>query len=127
MSLSSRITQLRTDLGMSQNQLAKLMDVSRQAVSKWENGLSTPDPAKMLLLAEVLKTDLVYLTTGDRQVQKEVIEKIVEIPVEVPIIQYVDRVTVKRIVRKQYRRHPVEYLIMVLLGIIIGFLIGRML
>lgn len=124
MSFSNRIIQLRTDMGMSQNQLAKLMNVSRQAVSKWENGLSTPDPAKMLLLAEVLNTDLGYLTTGEHQIQTEVVEKIVEVPVEVPVVQYVDHVTVKRVVRKQYRRHPVEYVLMVLLGMIIGFLIG---
>ena len=64
MSLSQRIIELRNKLGMSQNQLAKAMDVSRQAVSKWENGQSTPDAARMLRLAEILDTDLEYLTTG---------------------------------------------------------------
>ena len=38
MSLGERITELRKACGLSQYQLAKEMEVSRQAVSKWENG-----------------------------------------------------------------------------------------
>ena len=64
MSLGERITKLRKERNISQNQLAEFMEVSRQAVSKWENDLSTPDPAKMIRLADVLDTDLEYLTSG---------------------------------------------------------------
>ena len=44
MSIGERITELRKAASLSQGQLAERMDVSRQAVSKWENDLSTPDP-----------------------------------------------------------------------------------
>ena len=54
MSLGERITELRNAKNISQSQLAKAMDVSRQAVSKWENGQSTPDPTKMIKLADFL-------------------------------------------------------------------------
>lgn len=43
MSLGERITELRTLCGMSQMELAEAMNVSRQAVSKWENDQSSPD------------------------------------------------------------------------------------
>ena len=92
MSIGQRITQLRTERNMSQNQLAKAMEISRQAVSKWENGQSTPDATKMIKLAEVLDTDVEFLTTGRQvvpsrppgvltEVQTVEVEKIVEKPV----------------------------------------------
>lgn len=127
MGLPERIIQLRTEASMSQGQLAKRMDVSRQAVSKWENGLSTPDPGKMLLLAEILNTDLMYLTTGKVSPIPEPIEKIVEVPVEVPVVQFVDRISVQRVVRKQYIRNPLEYALVGILGVAIGILIGLLL
>ena len=64
MSVGERIAELRKNENISQVQLAKLLSVSRQAVSKWETGQSLPDSMKMILLAEVLKTDVEYLTTG---------------------------------------------------------------
>ena len=130
MALFDRIIELRTAAGLTQSQLAKCMDVSRQAVSKWENGLSTPDPGKMIQLAEILNADLAYLATGQIQESPdlpEVIEKIVEVPVEVPVIQYVDRVSVKRVIRKERYRNPVEYALIGLLGLIVGLLIGILL
>ena len=64
MSLGERISQLRTDCGMSQYQLAKEMGVSRQAVSKWETDQSAPDSIKLIRLADILDTDIEYLSTG---------------------------------------------------------------
>ena len=125
MPLSDRIVQLRTQAGFSQSQLAKCMEVSRQAVSKWENGLSTPDPAKMIQLAEVLNTDLAYLVSG--QVQEAAPTQVVEKIVEVPAVQYVNRVVIKRVVRKQRYRNPVEYILICLLGVILGLIIGILL
>ena len=43
MVLASRIAALRKQKGWSQEELAERMDVSRQSVSKWESGASTPD------------------------------------------------------------------------------------
>ena len=43
MELGNRIRALRTDRGITQEQLAQELHVTGQAVSKWENGLSTPD------------------------------------------------------------------------------------
>ena len=152
MSIGERITKLRTERNISQKQLAEAMEVSRQAVSKWENDLSTPDPAKMIRLADVLNTDLEYLTTGrvvvpsrppivletvktvEKVVEKpvvQVVEKIVErrveVSVEVPVVEYVDRPVVKKLVRTRYVRNPLEYAIVGIFCLIAGILIGFLL
>ena len=64
MSVSNRIIELRKDKGLSQFQLSKLLGVSRQAVSKWENGLSIPDMENLMSISDVLGVSLEYLTTG---------------------------------------------------------------
>ena len=51
MTLGERIAQLRREAGLSQEGLAEQMGVSRQAVSKWEKGLSYPDTENLLALA----------------------------------------------------------------------------
>lgn len=54
MSIADRIKQAREDRGMTQEDLAEKLEVSRQAVSKWELGASVPSPENMKLLEEVL-------------------------------------------------------------------------
>ena len=145
MSFGDRIIELRTLCGMSQNQLAKAMDVSRQAVSKWETGQSTPDPAKMIRLADVLETEIEYLTTGrksfgrrppvvvntvetvEKVVEKpvvQVVEKIIEKTVEVPVVEYVDRPVIKKVYRKQYVRNPLEFFVLGFACFLVGVLVG---
>ncbi|MBQ3127375.1 MAG: helix-turn-helix transcriptional regulator, partial [Clostridia bacterium] len=50
MKLNEKITLCRRRAGLSQESLAELVGVSRQAVSKWECGDAVPEPAKILLL-----------------------------------------------------------------------------
>ena len=52
--LSEKIYSLRRKNGLSQEQLAEKIGVSRQAVSKWEGGLSTPELDKLRALSECL-------------------------------------------------------------------------
>ena len=52
MSLGERIYQLRTAHGLSQENLAEIVGVSRQAISKWETDQSVPEIDKVLLLSE---------------------------------------------------------------------------
>lgn len=54
MTISDIIKQAREDLGMTQEDLAERLEVSRQAVSKWELGASVPSPENLALLEEVL-------------------------------------------------------------------------
>ena len=53
MELGKRIAKLRQDAGFSQEKLAEMLDVSRQAVTKWESGKSNPDTENLLRLAEI--------------------------------------------------------------------------
>ena len=48
MTLGNRISRLRTERKYSQEYLAERMDVSRQAVSKWEKDLSSPDTKNLI-------------------------------------------------------------------------------
>lgn len=130
MSIGERIETLRKSSDLSQSDLARLMNVSRQAVSKWEKDQSSPDTVKLIQLADVLNTEVEYLATGKKpvyesppivvnMVKKEdrIVEKIVE--VEKPII--------RKVVRTKYLRNPLEYIalgvVCFLLGIAVGLII----
>ena len=51
--IGANIAKLRKEKNMTQDQLANLMGISFQAVSKWENGLSSPDVSSFPMLADV--------------------------------------------------------------------------
>ena len=56
---------LRKDRGLSQEELAVRLNVVRQTISKWEKGLSVPDAAMLIRLAEVLDTTVSRLLGTD--------------------------------------------------------------
>ena len=53
MILADKIIRLRKRNGWSQEELAEKMNVSRQAVSKWENGTSEPNTSNLMALARL--------------------------------------------------------------------------
>ena len=58
MTLGEKIYELRTQHNLSQGDLANELNVSRQSISKWENGNSTPDLEKIIKLAEIFNVSL---------------------------------------------------------------------
>lgn len=54
--LNENIKNLRKSMGLSQEELAVKLNVVRQTVSKWENGLSVPDADMLIALSQVLDT-----------------------------------------------------------------------
>lgn len=56
--LSERIYEFRRKSGLSQEQLAEKIGVSRQSISKWESGTSTPELEKLLALSECFNITL---------------------------------------------------------------------
>ena len=64
MTLGNRISALRKDKKLSQEFVAETLNVSRQAVSKWENDLSSPDTENLIALAKLLDVDVEFLATG---------------------------------------------------------------
>lgn len=53
---SEKLQTLRKEKGLSQEQLAELLNVSRQAVSKWESGQTYPEIDKLIILSDVFNT-----------------------------------------------------------------------
>ncbi len=58
MSFAENLKQLRKEKQLSQEELAEILDVSRQAVSKWEQGIGYPEVEKLLLLSNKLSVSL---------------------------------------------------------------------
>ena len=61
MTLSEKLQTLRKAAGLSQEALAERLNVTRQAVSKWETGEGKPDIDNLLPLARLLHTTMDYL------------------------------------------------------------------
>lgn len=145
MSLGERVIELRKERNISQGQLAQMLQVSRQAVSKWENGQSSSDTVRLIQLADALDTDVEYLATGKHSIRnappevitiekpvEKIVEKIVEKPVVVEKVverekivrTFVDKPQIKRVTRVKYLRNPVEFTIIGIIGFIFGLLVG---
>ncbi|MDO5401237.1 MAG: helix-turn-helix transcriptional regulator [Eubacteriales bacterium] len=71
MNIADRIQVLRRKSGMSQEELADRVGVSRQAVSKWESEQSTPDLERVIQLSELFDVSTDYLLRGIEPVKKE--------------------------------------------------------
>lgn len=146
MSVGERISELRKIQKLSQGQLAQAMDVSRQAVSKWENDLATPDALKLIKLADVLDTDVEYLSTGHRSYARrppvvletvKTVEKVVEKPVvqvvekivevEKPVVEYVEKPVIRKVIRVKYKTNIRLLAFVGLICFVFGLAIGLLL
>lgn len=61
MSFAENLKQSRNEKQLTQERLAELLDVTRQAVSKWEQGVGYPETDKLIILAKVLNISLDWL------------------------------------------------------------------
>lgn len=124
MSIGERISQLRKERNISQVQLAKVMNVSRQAVSKWENDQAAPDTVKLIQLAEALDAEVEYLATGRKPAYESP-------PIVVNVVEKVDQIVekpvIKRVFRVKYLRNPIEFAAVGIVGLILGITIGLIL
>ena len=82
--LNENIKRMRKSKGLSQEELAIKLNVVRQTVSKWENGMSVPDSGMLIMLADELDTTVSELlgetvaepTTDDLKIISEKLEVI---------------------------------------------------
>ena len=65
MTFSEKLLSLRRRRGLSQDQLAELLGVSRQSVSKWESQQTLPEPGKLILISEIFGVSLDRLLKED--------------------------------------------------------------
>lgn len=61
MSFADNLKMIRKERNITQEQLAELLNVSRQAVSKWESGNGYPETEKLLIISKELNISLDYL------------------------------------------------------------------
>ncbi len=69
--IGSRISKARKSKGYTQEQFSQLLDVTAQAVSKWENDISCPDIQLLPKISEILDMTTDELLTGKKSNQKE--------------------------------------------------------
>jgi len=65
MSFADNLKSIRQEKHISQEELAEIIGVSRQAVSKWEQGSGYPEMEKLLVLSKKLNVSLDYLMLGE--------------------------------------------------------------
>ena len=68
MTLPEKLQILRKNKGLSQEDLAELISVSRQSISKWEQGVSFPEIAKLVQLAEIFELTTDQLLKDDFEI-----------------------------------------------------------
>lgn len=83
MKLEEKLISLRKEKGLSQMKLAEMMNVSRQAISRWEVGAAVPSTDNLKFLGNLYGVSLEYLLHNDAPkpnqnetpMQKRIIEK----------------------------------------------------
>ena len=75
MALSEKLYELRKKSGLSQEQLAEQLGVSRQAVSKWESDKAVPESDTLISISQYFNVTLDYLMKENESVSEPVTEK----------------------------------------------------
>lgn len=66
MTLGKKLKEIRKNFGLSQEELAEMMHVSRQAITKWENDNGMPDVSNLQELSKVFGLTVDYLLDNDK-------------------------------------------------------------
>lgn len=74
MSLGTRLKKVRLQKGLSQKDVAEVLNVTRQTVSKWENNASYPDLDNLVRLSEHYEISTDELLKGNTEIEKTVKE-----------------------------------------------------
>lgn len=77
MTFSEKLTILRKRRGLSQEQLAEMLDVSRQSVSKWEAQQALPETSKIIMIGEIFNVSIDLLLKDDQSIEIEETTKII--------------------------------------------------
>ena len=119
MALSDRIKNYRQSAGLSQEKMAELVGVSRQAVTKWETGQTSPSTENLFRLAEILGTTVDLLLTEE--------EKAGPTPAEQIYYLYKLEQEQKTVLRKAQRKARLQEALWALLAYLLLYLVGRIL
>jgi len=72
--LSEKIYKLRKNSGLSQEQLAEQLNVSRQAISKWESGTAVPESEKLVLISNYFGVSVDYLLKDEEETKGSTVD-----------------------------------------------------
>lgn len=75
MTIGSRIAKCRKEKNLSQEYIAEMLEVSRQAVSKWECDITEPDTGNLIALSNLLGVSVEYLAKGETAEKAVLVEK----------------------------------------------------
>ena len=71
MTFGERLYELRNKNNLSQEELAEVLDVSRQSISKWENDKAYPEMTRLLFMSDYFDVSLDYLMRGIKKENNE--------------------------------------------------------
>ena len=107
------ILELRNEKGWTQEELANRIPITRQAVSRWEQGKSIPDSSTLVILSEIFDVSINELLSGRRIPKKEIIKESEKIALEI-----IDK---NISMKKKIKRILISFISLFFIGII-GFL-----
>lgn len=64
-SIGNRIKIAREEIGLSQSDVSRIMNLSRTTCGQWERGFTNPSVIQLVKLADILKTSIEYLARGE--------------------------------------------------------------
>ena len=76
MKFNEKLLELRKKKGWSQEELGDKLDVSRQTISKWESGQTTPELEKLIKLSELFEITVDELIKGDKDISNNISNEI---------------------------------------------------
>ena len=107
------ILELRNEKGWTQEELANRIPITRQAVSRWEQGKSIPDSSTLVILSEIFGVSINELLSGRRIPKKEIVKESEKIALEI-----IDK---NISMKKKIKRILISFISLFFIGII-GFL-----
>lgn len=106
MTLGQKLKEIRKRFGMSQEQLAEILNVSRQAITKWENDGGLPDVSNLQEIAKTFGITVDYLSDDENQLPALSLRK------ELDKEKYKNKITMYQEVLKEYFPEPYEIFVL---------------
>lgn len=104
------ILELRTNKGWTQEELANMIPITRQAVSRWEQGKSIPDSSTLVILSEIFDVSINELLSGKKIPKKEIVKESEKIALEI-VDKHIS-------MKKKIKRILISFISVFLIGII---------
>lgn len=102
MTLGEKLKEIRKRFGLSQEQFAEIMNVSRQAITKWENDGGIPDVSNLQELSKVFGITVDYLLNDENQLPALCMRKVLDKD------KYKNKISSYSSILKEYYAEPYE-------------------